>query len=94
MATFLPSETQAVSGAVVDTLSSREPVSRVESGEVGQVMIYANESRQVLVRDEGGPGWLDEIRRRAVDLDEGRAELVDGDVVFRAMRARIEAGRK
>jgi hypothetical protein len=94
MASFLPREAHEVPAEVLDRLSSGEPVSRVESGEVGQVMIYADESRQVLVRDEGGPGWLDEIRRRAADIDEGRADLIDGDVVFRAMRARIAAGRK
>jgi hypothetical protein len=54
-------------------------------------MIYAEEGRQVLVRDEGGPGWMDEIRRRVADIDAGNVELIDGAMAIRAMRARIAA---
>ncbi len=37
---------------------------------------------------------LDEIRKRAAQLDAGTTELADGDDVLRAARARIEAHRR
>lgn len=39
------------------------------------------------------PEQLGEIRTRAADLDAGTVELVDGEDVLRAARARIQARR-
>ncbi|WP_437669912.1 addiction module protein [Sorangium sp. So ce131] len=40
------------------------------------------------------PEQLEEIRRRATEVEAGTVELVDGDDVLREARARIDARRR
>jgi putative addiction module component (TIGR02574 family) len=43
--------------------------------------------------EEVATAWADEIRRRADDIEHGRAELVDKDVALAEIRERLRAGR-
>lgn len=44
-------------------------------------------------REDVERAWRDEIRRRAAELDAGRARLVDGDVVLAELRRLIDDHR-
>ena len=43
---------------------------------------------------ELGPEWLEEIYRRAAEIDAGEVELIPGEVVFREARERLRAVRE
>ena len=43
--------------------------------------------------EEVAKAWADEIRRRADDIEQGRAELVDKDVALAEIRERLHARR-
>lgn len=52
------------------------------------------EDEEHLSPEEWQAAWDEEIERRVREIREGKAELIDGEVVFRDARARIAARRK
>lgn len=48
-------------------------------------------SLEALPRKEREAIWLDEVERRAAELDSGRVKAIPGEEVFARIRARIKA---
>jgi len=68
-------------------LRELDPVERAEVAE-DAIRSLADTSYGVL-----SPAWEREIERRVKDLDEGRAELIPADEVFREIEAELRTRR-